>query len=111
MDSAAQKQENNKRYSPHMVSTKEGAPKRYRQTKDMDFVLRALLCFGYAPDMIRTDNGGELTPTQRQSAFFLWRFFATAFTLSARRYVRKHLGITVRRNAATEMTGRDSIPI
>ena len=54
MDMAAQEQENNKRYSPLMVSTKEGTRKRYRQTKDMDFVLRALLCFGHAPDMIRT---------------------------------------------------------
>ena len=31
----------------------------------MDFMLRALLCFGYAPDMIRTDNGGELIHTEK----------------------------------------------
>ena len=31
----------------------------------MDFVLRALLCFGYAPDMIRTDNGGKFIHTQK----------------------------------------------
>ena len=63
MNMAAQK--NNKRYLPHMASTREGAVKLYRQTKDMDFVLRALLCFGYAPEIIRTDNGGEFTHTQR----------------------------------------------
>ena len=31
----------------------------------VDFVQRALLYFGYAPDIIRTDNGGEFTHTQK----------------------------------------------
>lgn len=40
MDIVAQEKKNNKRYMPHTVSTKEGAVKLYRQTKDIDFVLR-----------------------------------------------------------------------
>ena len=40
MDIVAQEKKNNKRYLPHTVSTKEGAVKLYRQTKDLDFVLR-----------------------------------------------------------------------
>lgn len=40
MDIVAQKKETNKRYLPHTVSTKEGAVKLYRKTKDIDFVLR-----------------------------------------------------------------------
>ncbi len=40
MDIVAQEKKNSKRYSPHTVSTKEGAVKLYRKTKDIDFVLR-----------------------------------------------------------------------
>lgn len=40
MDIVAQEKKNNKRYLPHTVSTKEGAVKLYRQSKDVDFVLR-----------------------------------------------------------------------
>ena len=40
MNIVAQKEEKNKRYLPHLLSTKEGAVKLYRQTKDIDFVLR-----------------------------------------------------------------------
>ena len=40
MDIVAQEKKNNKRYLPHTVSTKEGAVKLYRKTKDIDFVLR-----------------------------------------------------------------------
>ena len=40
MDIVAQKKKNNKRYLPHTMSTKEGTVKLYRQTKDIDFVLR-----------------------------------------------------------------------
>lgn len=40
MDIVAQKKENSKRYLPHAISTKEGAVRLYRQTKDIDFVLR-----------------------------------------------------------------------
>ena len=40
MDIVAQKKKNGKQYLPHTVSTKEGAVKLYRQTKDIDFVLR-----------------------------------------------------------------------
>ena len=40
MDIVTQEKKNSKRYLPHTVSTKEGAVKLYRQTKDMDFVLR-----------------------------------------------------------------------
>ena len=40
MDIVAQEQKNNRRYLPRMVSTKKGAVKLYRQTKDIDFVLR-----------------------------------------------------------------------
>ena len=40
MDIVTQEQKNNKRYLPHMASTKEGAVKLYRQTKDIDFVMR-----------------------------------------------------------------------
>ena len=40
MDIVAQEKKNNKRYLPHTVSTKEAAVKLYRQTKDIDFVLR-----------------------------------------------------------------------
>ena len=40
MDIVAQEKEKNKRYLPHTVSTKEGAVKLYRKTKDIDFVLR-----------------------------------------------------------------------
>ena len=40
MDIVAQKKKNNKRYLPHTMSTKEGAVKLYRQTRDIDFVLR-----------------------------------------------------------------------
>ena len=31
----------------------------------VDFVPRAIKYFGYAPDMIQTDNGGEFTHTQK----------------------------------------------
>ena len=31
----------------------------------VDFVQRAILYFGYAPEMIQTDNGGEFTHTQK----------------------------------------------
>ena len=31
----------------------------------IDFVQRAIIYFGYAPDMIQTDNGGEFTHTQK----------------------------------------------
>ena len=31
----------------------------------VDFVQRAIIYFGYAPDMIQTDNGGEFTHTQK----------------------------------------------
>ena len=40
MDIVAQEKGKNKRYLPHTLSTKEGAVKLYRQTKDIDFVLR-----------------------------------------------------------------------
>ena len=40
MDIVAQEKKNNKRYMPHTVSIKEGAVKLYRQTKDIEFVLR-----------------------------------------------------------------------
>ena len=40
MNIVAQEKKKNKRYLPHMVNTKEGAVKLYRQTKDIDFVLR-----------------------------------------------------------------------
>ena len=40
MDIVAQKKENSKRYLPHAISTKEGTVRLYRQTKDIDFVLR-----------------------------------------------------------------------
>ena len=40
MDIVAQEKKNNKRYLPHTASTKEGAVKLYRKTKDIDFVLR-----------------------------------------------------------------------
>ena len=40
MDIVAQEKKNDKRYLPHTVSTKEGAVKLYRRTKDIDFVLR-----------------------------------------------------------------------
>lgn len=40
MDIVTQEKKNSKRYLPHKVSTKEGAVKLYRQTKDIDFVLR-----------------------------------------------------------------------
>ena len=40
MDIVAQEKKNNKRYLPHTVNTKEGAVKLYRQTRDIDFVLR-----------------------------------------------------------------------
>ena len=38
MDIVAQEKKNSKRYLPHTVSTKEGAVKLYRKTKDLDFV-------------------------------------------------------------------------
>ena len=40
MDIVAQEKKNNKRYLPHTVNTREGAVKLYRQTKDINFVLR-----------------------------------------------------------------------
>ena len=40
MDIVAQEKKNNKRYLPHTMSTKEGTVKLYRQTKDIEFVLR-----------------------------------------------------------------------
>ena len=40
MDIVAQEKKKNKRYLPHTVSTKEGAVKLYRQTKDLGLVLR-----------------------------------------------------------------------
>ena len=40
MDIVTQEKKNSKRYLPHTMSTKEGAVKLYRQTKDIDFVLR-----------------------------------------------------------------------
>ena len=40
MDIVAQEKKNSKRYLPHSVSTKEGAVRLYRQTKDIDFVVR-----------------------------------------------------------------------
>ncbi len=39
MDIVAQEKGKNKRYLPHTMSTKEGAVKLYRQTKDIDAVL------------------------------------------------------------------------
>ena len=40
MDSIAQEKKKSKRYLTHKVNTKVGAVKLYRQTKDIDFVLR-----------------------------------------------------------------------
>lgn len=40
MDIVAQRQRQNKRYLPHELSTKVHAVKQYRQTKDINFVLR-----------------------------------------------------------------------
>ena len=40
MDIVAQEKKNNKRYLPHTVSTKEGAVKQHRKTKDIDYILR-----------------------------------------------------------------------
>lgn len=40
MSIVAQEEKSNKRYLPHTVSTKEGAVRLYRQTRDIDFVLR-----------------------------------------------------------------------
>ena len=40
MDIVTLEKKNSQRYVPHTVSTKEGAVKLYRQTKDIDFVLR-----------------------------------------------------------------------
>ncbi len=40
MDIVAQNAKKNKRYLPHEVSTREGAVKLYRQTKDISFVCR-----------------------------------------------------------------------
>ena len=40
MKIVAQEKKNSKRYLPHPVSTKEGAVKLYRQTKEIDFILR-----------------------------------------------------------------------
>lgn len=40
MDIVAQTKKQNKRYLPHELSTKVNAVKRYRQTKDIDLVLR-----------------------------------------------------------------------
>lgn len=40
----------------------------YRETggySTCDFVKRAIIWFGYAPDIIQTDNGGEFTHTQK----------------------------------------------
>ena len=50
MDIVAQEKKNSKRYLPHTVSTKEGAVKLYRQTKDLSFAgitfQRPLSCGG-----------------------------------------------------------------
>ncbi|MFQ9798570.1 MAG: DDE-type integrase/transposase/recombinase [Clostridia bacterium] len=44
----------------------------------VDFVHRAILYFGYARDMIQTDNGGEFySHTKRQNAFILWMIFGS----------------------------------
>lgn len=40
MSIVAQKEEHNKRYLPHEVSTKEGAVKQYRRTRDIGYVCR-----------------------------------------------------------------------
>ena len=40
MDIITQEKKNSKRNLPHTVSTKEGTVNLYRQTKDIDFVLR-----------------------------------------------------------------------
>lgn len=40
MNIVAQEKKNSKRYLPHTMSTKEGAVRLYRLTKDIDFVLR-----------------------------------------------------------------------
>ena len=40
MSIVAQEEKSRKRYLPHTVSTKEGAVRLYRQTRDIDFVLR-----------------------------------------------------------------------
>ncbi len=40
MNIVTQPKKQNKRYLPHNLSTRIGAVKLYRQTKDIDFVLR-----------------------------------------------------------------------
>ncbi len=60
----------------------------------VDFVQRAIIYFGYAPDEIQTDNGGEFTHTQKTSAYILWISSATIGTLDINESDPKHLGTT-----------------
>ena len=61
MNIVAQEKKNNKRYLPHMVNTKVGAVKLYRQIKDIDFVLRLyhIICstLASAPELVRIVQG------------------------------------------------------
>lgn len=63
-----------KRYLPHELTTKINPVKLYRQTKDIDFVIRryhiskaSLMRWNKLYDVIQTDNGGEFTHTQKTS--------------------------------------------
>ncbi len=54
-------------------------------------MLRALLCFGYAPDMIRTDNGGELIHTEKTTRIHPSEVLCNSLHI-VRKTVRPHNG-------------------
>ena len=79
----------------------------YRETggySTCDFVKRAIIWFGYAPDTIQTDNGGEFTHTKKkQSAFIRLTACAQNCILPISLFAREHLGTMAKWSAATAM--------
>ncbi len=63
----------------------------------VDFFKRAITYFGYAPNILQTDNGSEFTHTKkRRNEYIRWICFAILTTLSTRLFVREHRGTTAR---------------
>lgn len=75
----------------------------------VDFVQRAILYFGYAPDMIQTDNGGEFTHTQKTNRIHPLDVLCNRLHIFYKTICPKTPGITAKWNAATEMTRSCSI--
>ena len=62
----------------------------------VDFVKRAIIYFGYAPDMIQTDNGREFTHSAKTKLSIHWMCFVIGFILFTKQFDRKRLGTTAK---------------